>query len=204
MRRLLLVTLLVGLVVPRTTRAPLSTDLPASAEHLRIAAGEPPVASRAGGLLRTRCGLQSRLVVTLRALSTPLVGRDLELEVSVADGLPDGVVHIWLRLPGGLDATAGTSWTEFMTRGQTVRHRVTVRVNSGAPLPVTAKAASLEPAHAGQFPGESHVTLYPLELAPGGVRVHWSATTLRALAEPEPAMVTLRGGDRAVVIRGDP
>lgn len=139
----------------------------------------------------------------VRALSTPLVGRDLELEITISNGLADGAVHSWLRLPPGLDAAAEPSWTDIMTLGASVRHRATVRVNSGAPLPVTAKAASLDSADQLRPPGEGYVTLYPLEITPAGVRARWNATTLRALADPGPPVIRLRGGDRAAVIRGN-
>ena len=196
--RIALALALAGAIVAGAT----SPTVPATAEHRRIAAGGTPAVQRTGHATR-RCGLLSALAVSVRALSTPLVGQDLVLEVTTGNGRAAGAVRSSVRLPTGLDAAADAAWVDVMTQGQIVRHRVTVRVTSGAPLALTAKAASLDPAAAAEPPGEGYLTLYPLELTPGGVQAHWSATTLRALDDLGPPAITMRTGDRAVIIHGD-
>lgn len=150
------------------------------------------------------CGLLSPLKVKLRALSTPVVGGELALEATVINGLDDGTVRTWIRIPAGaLEVIGEASWIDTLAKGDVMTHRVMVRVLTGDPIPLTAKAASTDPSQAGFPAGEGYTTLYPVEVVPAGFRVHWSATTLRPLSEPPPAVVSLKNGDRAVVIHGD-
>lgn len=184
MKRLLLVCLI------STSAAAGTPSIPATPAHQRIAAGATPATGK-------QCGIKSPVKVAVRALSTPLVGQDLTLRVTVANGADAGPVRTWLRLPPGLDAAANPEWTDTLAHGGAAVHELTVRVNSGVPLPITAKAEA-----AGQLIAEGYTTLYPLEVTPAGVRAFWSATNLRAL-DDQPRVIQLENGDRAEIIRGN-
>lgn len=198
--QLLVLSLVLAASVDAGTR-PVTTA--ASDEHLKIAAGGRPAVMAGPTGTSLQCGLKSVLKVSVRALSTPLVDRDLELEITVANGGADDTVRSWIRLPAGVDATAQPEWTEFLAHGQVVTHRATVRIAGGGPFALTAKAAFTAPGAEQLPPGEGYTTLYPLSVTPAGVRAYWSAKTLLPLSAPQPEVVTLKRGDRVTLIHGD-
>ena len=153
---------------------------------------------------RSRCGVSRPLSVSVRALGTAVVGQPLTLEVTAHNaGLP-GPFECRLRVNDGMlvPLDGDLAWTRDLPPGQDVTWTTRVQPAVADAIPLTAKLRSLTPPYDAMAPREGYLTLYPFDRGPGNRSAKWEIPV--HLRVPGRALVTLPGGDRAVLYENLP
>ncbi|MBI4861383.1 MAG: hypothetical protein HY815_14160 [Candidatus Riflebacteria bacterium] len=156
---------------------------------------------------RTACSLRlGRMQVGIRCLGTARVGEEVALEVTGRTAR-HGLFRLWVATDEGAMTSVdqpGLVWEDRLTAGQTVVHRVRVRIDRAAPIPLTAKMISMDPADSATPAAEAYLRLLPFDCRDGQVNATWNPRTLRSIDEPEPPMVTLSDGNTGQIHRVSP
>lgn len=152
--------------------------------------------------VRTQCGKHVPLRITVRALSTPVLGQDLVLQFDAQNRGLTGPFECRLRVNDTMltPLDEPLSWTRELPEGQVVSWTARVRVNFPGPIPITAKVRSLAPACAGLPPVEGYAILYPFDGTSGQLRPTWNESTLQPLSKPALKTLKLSDTTSAVVV----
>ena len=154
---------------------------------------DAPPAKRLAAPLRSGCGFKAPYRVVLKALSTPVVGKELELELSVANGPVAGLCRSWIQCAPGLIEGGPLEWTQTLGVHQSATYRTRVKALSSRPIELTGKMCQVTQDLWARLPGESYLTLYPFELDGHALRVNWTP--------PKPTLISFSDGDTGLVIR---
>ena len=152
---------------------------------------------------RSACAKLVPVDISVKALATPVVGKELDLEISAQNRGLNGPFECRLRVPdGALEPLDGPLlWVRALAPNQPETWTTRVKVVSAAPIAITAKARPVVcPPTMGN--AEGYLTLYPFEVNGGALRPTWNETTLQPLSGPPQPTVTLPGGEKAVMCNG--
>jgi len=153
-------------------------------------------------LEHSSCGFAPRVKIRLALKGTPIVGRELPLEVVVTNNHKPGGILSWIVDPSGaLEPVDGPlEWTDSVESGQTITHLTSVRVLASEPFSLIGKSRMADSPRWGSLDPETALRVYPYAIRNGAIVARWSESSGSIQGLSTSQVIPLPDGGKALLL----